>query len=176
MPELNSSSASKKIMIGIAEMVISNNPEELLIAANLGSCLGVTVYDPVLKVGGLIHCLLPLSKSDQEKAKANPCMYVDTGVVMLLSEVLSKGAKKENLIITVAGGASINDSSNVFEIGKKNFTIFRKVMWKNNLLITAQDVGDHISRTLSLSIATGEVLLRKQGTVTELSKGISNGI
>ncbi len=153
----------KQTMIGIAQMKVSADPTEVLIAPNLGSCLGISVYDPVRKFGGMIHCLLPNSKSDLEKAAQNPCMYVDTGVAMLLEQILSRGAEKKQLIITVAGGANINDENNVFEIGKKNYTILKKILWKNNLLIKAEHVGLSISRTVALSINSGKTTLKIQG-------------
>ncbi|MCI5066675.1 chemotaxis protein CheD [bacterium] len=156
-------SGQKKTHVGIAQASISDDPNELLIAANLGSCLGIAAFDPERKIGGMIHCLLPLSKSDPEKAKENPCMYVDTGVAYLLNEMFKKGAVKDSLKISVAGGANIADTTNVFEIGKKNFTILRKILWKNNLLIAAQDIGENMSRTISLDMATGNVWLKKKG-------------
>ena len=154
---------SDKNHVGIAQMMVSNDPSVTLTAPHLGSCLGIAIYDPIKKIGGLIHCLLPMSKSDPEKAKAKPCMYVDTGVVKLLKELIGRGAKKEDLVIVAVGGAQINDDNNIFEIGKKNFTILRKILWKNNLLIKAQDVGADHSRTVSLNIGTGEVWLKANG-------------
>lgn len=176
MNQLGSASSKRKVMVGIAEMVISSNPDEVLIAANLGSCLGIAIVDKRTGLSGLIHCLLPLSKSDPEKAANNPCMYVDTGVVHILNAMIGRGCKKENLEIMVAGGANINDASNVFEIGKKNFTIFRKIMWKNELLIAAQDVGENCSRTVSVFVGNGSVTVKKNGQESDLIGGNGNGI
>lgn len=155
-------------LIGIAQMMVSDKPDDLLVAPNLGSCLGVSVYDPKNKFGGMIHCLLPLSTSDPDKAKERPCMYVDTGVALLLESILKKGAKKSDLVIAVVGGANINDENGVFEIGKKNFTVLKKILWKNNLLIKAQHVGENFSRTISLSIGSGEVSLKYNGETKNL--------
>ncbi|MCB0324333.1 MAG: chemotaxis protein CheD [Bdellovibrionales bacterium] len=154
---------AKQTNVGIAEMAISDDPEMTLAAAHLGSCLGIAVFDPHKRVGGMIHCLLPLSKSDPAKAEARPQMYVDTGVALLLDKILSGGSRKQDLQIFVAGGAEINDTAHVFEIGKKNVTVLRKILWKNNLLIKAQDVGGSNARTISLQVGSGEVWLRCQG-------------
>lgn len=164
-----SSKPGTQRMVGIAEMIISSNPTDILVAPNLGSCLGLAVYDPEKQIGGVIHCLLPLSKADTEKAKNNPLMYVDSGVSHFLNEIIKLGARKNKLVITAAGCSNINDLNNVFEIGKKNHTIFRKLMWKNNLLIKGEDVGESFARTLSLRIDTGEVTVRSQGNIKQLA-------
>jgi len=163
--------ATKKGMqtlVGIAQMAISDSAQDTLVAPNLGSCLGVVAYDPKKAIGGLIHCLLPLSQSNLEKAKSEPYTYVDTGVVLLLKELFARGCSKSDLVIVVAGGSNINDENNVFEIGKKNYTVLRKVLWKNNLLIKAEHVGDRISRTVSLRMETGEIWLKISGQETKL--------
>lgn len=156
-------------MIGIAQMEVSADPGAVLCAPNLGSCLGVAIYDADIKIGGLIHCLLPMAKSDPEKAKANPCMYVDSGVAELLNQLFQRGAKKEKIKIFAVGGANINDDNNIFEIGKKNYTVFRKMMWKNNMLINSEDVGGTCSRTLTLNIDSGKVTLKAEGVVRDLN-------
>ena len=149
--------------VGIAEMALSSNAEDVLVAPNLGSCLGIVVYDPKLKHGGLIHCLLPLSKSDPAKASAKPYTYVDTGLVQLLEQILAKGSQKKDLVVVVAGGANINDEANVFEIGKKNYTILKKLLWKNNLLLRAEDVGNSISRTIAVEVGSGRTTVKSRG-------------
>ena len=155
-------------LIGIGEMRVSTSEAEVLIAPNLGSCLGIAIYDPVLRHGGMIHCLLPLSKSNPEKAQSEPCTFVDTGVVSLLSEIMKLGSQKKDLLIAVGGGSNINDANNVFEIGVKNYTILKKVLWKNNLLLKAEDVGSNVSRTVSMNIGTGEVLVKSNGDIKKL--------
>jgi chemotaxis protein CheD len=160
-------------MAGIGEMVLSDTPGESLSAPNLGSCLGIAVYNPKLKLGGLIHCLLPLSKQNPEKAAKEPIIYVDTGVAELLKVFLARGAQKKDLIIAVAGGSNINDTGNVFEIGKKNYAALRKILWKNELLIRAEDIGGNHSRTITLVIDTGEVLVRSNnGTISLIERKV----
>ena len=159
---------AQESLIGISQMKISQDPCEILVAPNLGSCLGVSVYDYTSKLAGLIHCLLPHSKSDPEKAKSNPLMYVDTGVALMLDQMFSRGANRNTLIITVGGGGNINDQNNVFEIGKKNITVLKKFLWKNNLLIKAEHVGDSFSRTVSLHVGTGKTFVKVQGKIIEL--------
>ena len=108
--------------------------------------------------------MLPLAKADPEKAKTKPAMYVDTGLALLLNEVYNLGAQKKNLEITVAGGSSMkkNEEEDYFKIGKRNFTVLRKLLWKNGFIIANQSVGGAISRTMTLSIADGLVEINKQ--------------
>lgn len=155
-------------LVGIAEMKLSDSPTVLLTAPNLGSCLGVAVYDMRKHCGGLVHCLVPLSAKDPQKAAEKPCMYVDTGVSELLSALLKTGSRKEDLKIRVAGGAQINDTNGFFEIGKKNYTVLRKILWKNNLLISSEHVGGDTSRTISLDIETGQVFVKTAGQTIPL--------
>ncbi len=151
-----------KEVIGIAEMKVSSRPEDLLITYALGSCLGIAIYDPEAKVGGLLHAMLPLSTSNPAKAASNPLLFVDTGVPELFKACYKAGAKRERLILKVAGGASLRQGNgdDQFQIGKRNFIMLRKLLWKNNILIKGQDVGENFSRTMSLDIQTGEVLLK----------------
>lgn len=150
-----------KHVIGIADMKVSSAKDDILITYALGSCLGIAIYDPVAQVGGLIHIMLPLSSVNPEKAQSNPLMFVDTGVPLLFKNCYKLGAQKDRLIVKVAGGASLNHhDDDQFQIGKRNFTMLRKLLWKNNVLLNAYDVGENHSRTMSLNINNGEVLLK----------------
>lgn len=146
--------------VGIGEFVVSSDSAGFLLAPNLGSCLGVAIFSPVARVGRGIHCLLPLSQADRAKAREKPGLYVDTGIMALLDGVFRLGAQKSRLLIAAAGAGNINDEKNVFEIGKKNHTIFRKIMWKNGLLIKGENVGNPHSITLSLDLALGEAAVK----------------
>lgn len=151
-----------KQVIGIADMKISARAEDVLITYALGSCLGISVYDAAAKVGGLIHIMLPSSAVNPAKAAANPLMFVDTGVPELFKACYKAGAKKERMVLKVAGGASLQNNADTdqFQIGKRNFLMLRKLLWKNNVLIRSCDVGENYSRTMSLDMATGEVTLK----------------
>jgi len=156
------------IVVGISEMKISNSTEDILITYSLGSCIGVSMYDPVSKIGGMIHYMLPLSKISPGKAAVSPGMFADTGVTTLLKTVFGMGAAKDRLIIKAAGGSKLLDQNSVFNVGERNYLILRKIMWKNNILIKSTDVGGSISRTMRLEIATGNVSIKSGGSVTNL--------
>ena len=148
------------VIIGISEMAISNQPDDVLVTYSLGSCLGGVFYDPVMRVGGMIHCMLPLSSIDAEKARASPCMFVDTGVPKLLAELFALGCQKRNVITRLAGAANVLDEKRLFRIGERNYAVCRKILWKNSMLIAAEDVGGQISRTIRLNIGTGEMTIK----------------
>ncbi len=150
-------------MVGIADMKVSNNPEDILVTHALGSCIGVAVYDPVAKVGGLLHFMLPDSRVNPEKAKQNPYMFCDTGVPRLFKTCYKYGAVKKRMIVKVAGGAQMMDEAGHFNIGKRNYSMLRKLFWKNGVLIHAEDVGGTVNRTMELIMATGEVRLKMPG-------------
>lgn len=142
-------------IIGIGEMRISNQQGEILTTYSLGSCVGLSIYDPVAGIAGLIHCMLPLSKSNPEKAAECPYMYTDTGVSALLGAAYEMGAQPKRLIAKIAGCSQILDSAGHFEVGRRNHTICRKLLWKNGILIKNEDVGGSIPRTMSIHVTTG---------------------
>lgn len=153
----------KTTVVGISDMRVSNNPGEVLITYSLGSCLGVILYDPVAHVAGLLHSMLPLSKIDQQKAKAAPYMFVDTGIPLLFKEAYCLGAEKRNIIVKAVGCSSLLDEKGFFKIGERNFTVLRKLLWKNNILIEKQDIGGGQSRTASIAVGSGEVRIKSGG-------------
>jgi chemotaxis protein CheD len=155
-------------VIGIADMKVTNRMDDVLVTYSLGSCIGVSLYDPVARVGGMIHCMLPLSKIDPAKASHSPLMFTDTGVSMLLQAVFDMGAERRNMTAKVAGGAMILDEKGLFRIGERNYVVLRKVLWKNNILIASEDVGGSIARTLTLRMATGITTIKTNGQEREL--------
>jgi chemotaxis protein CheD len=164
-------SAPVRQVIGIAEARVSANPADALVTYALGSCLGIAVYDPLARVGGLLHVMLASSTIDPAKAERNPAMFVDTGVPQLFRDCYAAGARKERMLLYVAGGASTRagDGEDRFQIGKNNFLMLRKLLWKNGVLIRGEDVGGTESRTMTLEIGTGMVSIRSNGTETRLS-------
>lgn len=151
-------------------MKISASSEDQIITYALGSCLGITIHDPVACVGGMLHVMLPASGLEAGKALVNPCKFVDTGLPKLFLESYKLGARKERLIVKVAGGAMTkdNEEEDCFQIGKRNFVMLKKLLWKNGVLLKAHDVGGNSSRTMRLDIGTGAVTLKIQGETSQL--------
>ena len=158
-----------ELIVGISDLKVSKNPGDVLITYALGSCIGITVYDPKAKVGGLLHFMLPDSTLDANKAKAMPAMFADTGITLLFKSCYAIGAEKKRMIVKVAGGASILDDTNYFRIGQKNITAMRKIFWRNNVLVDGEDTGDHFNRTVKLELSNGRCILKSSnGTVKDL--------
>lgn len=157
-----------KVVVGVADLQVSRDPSKSIITYALGSCIGVTVYDPVAKVGGMLHFMLPESSVSKEKAAANPAMFGDLGIPLLFEKVIAAGAKRERLVVCAAGGAEVLADDGHFRIGNRNRTILRKIFWKLNLLLAADDTGGQHSRTLTLRLADGSISIRAQGKETPL--------
>lgn len=151
-------------------MRVSTKKDDVIVTHALGSCLGVTVHDPVASVGGLLHVMLPLSTIDPVKAGQNPFMFVDTGFPRLLIECFKNGAQKQRLEIRVAGGANsqMREEDDLFQIGKRNLIMLRKFLWKNGMLLKSSDVGGIHPRTMSLEISSGKVTVKSNGQMRDL--------
>ncbi|HIJ68492.1 MAG TPA: chemotaxis protein CheD [Deltaproteobacteria bacterium] len=154
-------------VIGVADMALSDSPEELLITYSLGSCIAVIIFDPLAGVGGMLHYMLPESSLDPEKAKKNPCVFADTGITHLFKNSYLMGAKKEHMVVKTVGGAQILDPNGIFNIGTRNYLAMRKIFWRNNVAIAAEHVGGENNRTVRLEMDTGRVIL-KVGTEAEI--------
>ena len=152
-------------VVGIADMKLSNRKGDFLVTYALGSCLAVCIYDPVAKVGGLLHTMLPSATADKDQGQAQPAKFVDSGVPALFKEAYRLGAKKERIVVKVAGGASVANGGEMdsFQIGKRNIMALKKLFWKNGVLIKGEDVGGNISRTVTLNVTSGEVGIKSNG-------------
>lgn len=145
-------------------MAVSNDPSAELITYSLGSCLGITAYDPQKKVGGLLHVMLPDSTIDPVKATTAPFMFVDTGVPRLFQALLNLGADRHRIVTKVAGGAQLLDQRGVFNIGERNYKAFCGLLARNGCTIHARDVGGLSSRTLRMDLTTGNISIKTPGS------------
>jgi chemotaxis protein CheD len=149
-----------QIIVGVADMKVSDNPGEHLITYALGSCLGMTLYDPYARVGGLLHIMLPDSSINPHKQEINPFMFANSGIPLFFKEAYKLGALKERIVVKFAGCSQIADESGIFNIGKKNYSAAKELLEKNHIRVQAEHCGSVISRTLILDIATGTVVIK----------------
>jgi chemotaxis protein CheD len=157
----------------MGDCAVGNVPGQVLVTFALGSCIGLAAYDPGVGVGGLLHYMLPDSTIDPARASANPCMFADTGIPLLLDRLYQRGASKRRLILHAVGAARMLDPQGVFEIGKRNHLAARKILWKLGVLLHGEAVGGEESRTLRLEIGTGRLWYQQGGSQKELAPAVS---
>ena len=153
-----------KHIVGVADMKIAADSGDVVVTHALGSCLGIAAYDASVHVGGILHVMMPMSSINPEKAKANPFMFVDTGVPAFFRQLYEYGAQKRRLVVKVAGGANVQGKSDDrFAIGRRNYIILKKIFWKNNVMIESEDCGGSCARTLYLELSGGRTWISTAG-------------
>ena len=160
-------------IVGVGEYVVSDAADQRLITYSLGSCIGLTLYDPASGIGGLLHAQMPLSRMAPERSRKRPATFVDSGVTAILETLLGLGAARRRLVACVAGAAALFDDGQFFDVGRRNHLVLRKMLWKNGILVAAEDVGGSCSRTMWLDTATGRTGLKRQGSIIDLHPGPS---
>lgn len=151
------------IIVGVSDMKVSKDPGGILVTYSLGSCIGVAIYDPVVKVGGLLHFMLPESSLDEDKARSNPFMFADTGIPRLFKSAYQYGAEKRRMRVTVAGGSNVLDQNGFFNIGKRNQMAVRRIFHRNNVIVDYADLGGSCNRTIKMAVGSGEIRLNVSG-------------
>ena len=155
------------VVVGVGDCCVTSDPETVLITYALGSCVGLAIYDPVTHVGGLLHFMLPCAPAGAAESGKSPWMYADSAIPLLFHEAYERGAQRNRIRISAAGGAHIMDQTGVFSIGQRNCVALRKILWKAGIMLTAEDTGGTAARTMRLDIATGRVFLRSPGDPAE---------
>jgi chemotaxis protein CheD len=161
------------LVVGMADCRVSAAAEVSVATYALGSCIGLAVYDPQVRVGGILHFMLP--DSSIAHGDPNPYKFADTGVPRLIQEVCALGANKRRLHAWAAGAASMLESASGLEIGKRNHDALRRLLWKTGLLLQAEAVGGNQSRSIRLDIGTGNFWVQECGEERRLLKAVRKG-
>ncbi|MFT4709159.1 MAG: chemotaxis protein CheD [Bacteroidia bacterium] len=148
--------SGKCIVVGVGDMKVASVEAGALATNALGSCMGLTAYDPIAKVGGILHYML-VRPRERESARANPYMFALSGIPALFRSICEQGGQKERLIVCAAGGAEIMDDEDGFSTGKRNHSILRKLFWENGIVLHGEDCGGHAARNMTLDLTTGKV-------------------
>ena len=149
-----------KLTIGIADMKFAQHSGTLITYA-LGSCIGICLYDPVIKLGGLLHIMLPLN---METGRKNPLKYADTGMAEMIRQMEAMGANRARIVAKIAGGAKMFEVTGTLgNIGQRNIDSVRIQMKKLGLRIANEDVGGTVARTMSMDVETGAISVRSYG-------------
>ena len=150
-----------KITIGIADMKMAKG-EGMLVTYALGSCIGICLHDPALKLGALVHIMLPLN---METGRKNPLKYADTGIRETLRMMEAKGASRSRITAKIAGGAKMFDvnGGSMGNIGQRNIESVHMNLKKEGIQLLREDVGGSVARTLLFDPATGLGCVRSYG-------------
>lgn len=143
------------VKVGMADYKVGRSPS-ILISYGLGSCIGVSLYDPVSKIGGLLHIMLPDSK--QARASDNPAKFADTGLPLMLNDVLAQGANKSRLVAKLAGGAQMfafANATDIMKVGTRNVEAVKQVLRKMGIKLLAEDTGGNYGRTVQIDLSNG---------------------
>ncbi len=156
-----------KYAVQIADMKLAQRNGTLITYA-LGSCVGVCIYDPAIKLAGLLHVILPTSSTAREPF---PYKFADTGVVEMLRQMAKHGGAKRNYICKIAGGAKMftaQNSSFLGNIGQRNIEVVKQTLIREGVRISGEDTGGSVARTMSIEVPTGEVYVRSIGKTQRL--------
>jgi chemotaxis protein CheD len=156
------------LTVGIGGLEVSGDKGAVLITHGLGSCIAIIVFDPKRKVGGMLHFQLPTSTLSPVRAVESPGTFADTGIPLLFERMYALGSKKGDIVVKAAGGGNFHNDNGTFDIGKRNHTMMRKIFWKAQVLVTAEDVGGSKSRTARLYVDTGQVTIQSGSEVSPL--------
>ena len=152
------------IVIGVGAMAIGRKRGGHLVTYALGSCVGVSAYDPITRVGGILHFMLPSRPAASAGTDSDPFLYATTGIPAMFDVLAAAGAQKQRLVVCAAGGAEILVDAGAFRIGQRNRDIVRKILAKAAIAIAAEDLGGKAARTMTLDLSTGVVKIRTGGT------------
>ena len=150
-----------KITIGIADMKMAQR-EGMLITYALGSCIGICLYDQKIRLGALIHIMLPLN---MEPGRKNVMKYADTGIRETLKMRESKGASRSRITAKIAGGAKMFEVSggSLGNIGQRNIDSVHINLKKEGIHLLKEDVGGGVARTLLFDVSNGLACVRCYG-------------
>ena len=143
------------IRVGMADYKVGSAPSTI-ISYGLGSCIGISLYDPQTKVGGLLHIMLP--DSTQARPTDNPAKFADTGLPLMLKDVLALGATKTRLVAKIAGGAQMfafQNATDIMRVGSRNAEAAKKILKSLGIKLIAEDTGGTYGRTVSIDLNDG---------------------
>ncbi len=162
------SARSTSLKVGLGQLVVSGDPTDVLAALGLGSCIGLTVFDPVAKVGGMVHVMLP--ESDIASRPGPEGKYADTAIPALVAAVRRLGAEPGRLVCKMAGGAQMfgnGSGAGMLNIGSRNAIAVRAALQAAGLRLKSAQTGGNFGRTLEMRIGSGVVTVRTVGGPTE---------
>lgn len=134
----------------------------ILVTYALGSCIGLCFHDPRLRLGALLHVMLPLN---METGRTHPLKYADTGIKETLKQLEAKGASRSRLTVKIAGGAKMFEvsGSGLGNIGQRNIESVHTILKRENIRLIGEYTGGTVARTLFFDVASGQSCIRSYG-------------
>ncbi len=151
---------AQRVVIGVGDMAVSNNALVTLSTYALGSCIGVVAYDPVMKVGGILHMMLPDSSISPDKATSQPAMFADTGLPLFFRALTGLKGDRSRIRLFVTGGACVLASHDNFKIGERNTKATLDYLALNGYRPRQVVTGGTTNRTVHLEIGSGAMTLK----------------
>lgn len=153
---------NRMIKVGMADLNICKSPDAIT-TLGLGSCIGIAIYDPVTKIGGLAHIMLP--DSTKIRNNSNIAKFADTGITELVSRMTRAGASRTRMVAKIAGGAKMFEVTGdaIGSIGEKNALASKKKLRELGIRLIAEDTGLNYGRTVELHCDTGEYYIKSVG-------------
>ena len=154
---------AEMIKVGMADLNICKSPDTIT-TLGLGSCIGIAIWDPVTKIGGLAHIMLP--DSTKIRNNSNIAKFADTGIEELVKRMVRAGASKPRMVAKIAGGAKmfeVSGSDGIGSIGQKNALASKQKLKELGIRLVAEDTGLNYGRTVELHCDTGEYYIKSVG-------------
>ena len=151
------------IKVGMADLKICKAPDAIT-TLGLGSCVGIALRDPVTKVGGLAHIMLPDSTAIQ--GVSHVPKFADTGIAELVKQVVAAGAMRTRLVAKIAGGAQMfafQNKSELMTVGQRNVEAVTRILKEMKIPILSQDTGENFGRTVEFFPETGDFVIKAVG-------------
>lgn len=149
----------KQLDVAVGGIVVSTDAAATVKTYALGSCVALVAWDHAGRVAGMLHAALPDSTGHDEKARVMPGYFVDTGVRELIGALRSAGARRNTTSFQLIGGANVIDAASSFDVGERNVLAVKRILWTAGLGVIREDTGGRVGRTVSLSVATGQVVV-----------------
>ncbi len=156
--------AENTITVGLGELKVTKDPLMSLACYGLGSCISLCAHDPMTKVAGMVHIVLPESNHNNQGMAA--AKYADIAVPLLFEEMIKSGAMKSRLVVKLVGGAQMIQAAGfvaILDMGKRNLEMTRRALASEGIRVSGEDIGGTQGRSVWLFIESGKVMVRTAG-------------
>ena len=158
----NPVNSSERLIVGVGELIVTDLQHVTISTYALGSCVALVGYEPRLRVGGIIHMMLPTRSLDNSGIQRSPSRFVETGIPMFFKAMRKMGAMPKNLKFALFGGSNPpKGQTDHFKIGQRNAELSMRMLQKFQLDVSFTDLGGDENRTVHLTLKTGEIVVRR---------------